>query len=489
MFKQALKILICTTFALTLQTACYASEIPSHVQAALNQHFTKVNIRFDGLIQLSDGTQYLPVYPAQKKECDNPGDIALTLPKNSKLESMPDLIMFKDNFTLLKIIRKPGEKPTLLSSNDVPLQVKLGLLPQDLLVPENLVIPTELRILLGDLIIPVRENNDLKSPAGKNNLKTNPIKNVNLVNKTGLNDITDLKNVNFYVASNKSNKISILDPLVGRPSHEIPLGSVPTDLKLTRDGRYILATALSGNKIYVMDSMTNSLIKEIPVGSQPSVIAVADRLKKAYVANRVASTISVIDTKSMEVVKNLNVKGNPKLLALSFDQETLFYVDAVTNSIYKVTFSNEYFDEYKVEFLTKVDNVSSILFKDGNLYITSRTGNELHIYNVAAKKETAKIPVGSKPIDVVDDENNIYVLNAGSDSLSIINPIDTSVIKTVELKSGGFPIKIHMLGLSNKALVTTANTNEIVVFDLEKKEVENKIPVSVSVGSFVILSK
>ena len=40
-----------------------ASEIPNAEKAVLEKTFAGMKVRFDGMIELKDGTKYIPVYP------------------------------------------------------------------------------------------------------------------------------------------------------------------------------------------------------------------------------------------------------------------------------------------------------------------------------------------------------------------------------------------------------------------------------------------
>ena len=62
---------------------------------------------------------------------------------------------------VIKLIKKDN-KSTVVYNNDIPIEVKMGLLPQDLLVPQGFEIPGELRIIIGDLVIPVLPVKDYK---------------------------------------------------------------------------------------------------------------------------------------------------------------------------------------------------------------------------------------------------------------------------------------------------------------------------------------
>ena len=120
-----------------------------------------MKVRFDGLIELPDGTQYVPVYPIQSVK-QNPTKVVMTIPKDKPLKQKPDFFMFNTNLAFFKIIKNEDGKSTFVYSDEIPMDIKMGLLPQDLLVPTGFEMPGELRIIVGDLIIPILPNKEFK---------------------------------------------------------------------------------------------------------------------------------------------------------------------------------------------------------------------------------------------------------------------------------------------------------------------------------------
>jgi hypothetical protein len=246
--KSLIKVLLAIIFTINLILPGFCTEIPKPIAAFVKQSFPKANIRFDGLIELPDGTQYLPVIPINFANVENPAAILKTIPANVNFTAKPDLILFANNFSLLKIIKKEGEQPTLISNNNIPLTVKLGILPQDLVVPENLVIPSDLKIIMGDLKISVKDDEEQNFYLGRNG---NNAKLAGKVNKNTSKrippELRDLTNKVFYVSNFRSNIINVVNPQTGRPQKNIKLPSIPSYIAATDDGRYILASCISTN--------------------------------------------------------------------------------------------------------------------------------------------------------------------------------------------------------------------------------------------------
>jgi len=483
--KNLLKILLAITFAVNLILPGFCTEIPKPITAFVKQSFPKANIRFDGLIELPDGTQYLPVIPVNIANVENPAAIIRTIPAKANFITKPDLILFANNFSLLKILTKAGEQPTLISSNDIPLTVKLGILPQDLVVPENLVIPSDLKIIMGDLKISVKDGEDQSFYFEKNKTNTKLTGKVNKnTSKQEPQELKNLTNKVFYVSNFRSNIVKVVNPQTGRSQKNIKLPSIPFDIKTTDDGRYILASCISTNKISIIDTYNVTYVRDVSVGDLPTSIVIAPGANIAYVANRDSSNISILNLRTMEVIKNISVTGMPVNLAISDDNNDLYYNDLITGSVYEIDLNN--IDS--IYPITQANNISKICQNGDYLYILSRADNNLLVYNLIEGKLVKKVDVGSKPVDlkVLPDKSKILVLSAGSNTLSIININSLEISKTITLKNSGFPSGINILAKTDRALISSQDSNEVQIIDFAKETIVGILPVTIPISSMII---
>ncbi|MDH4379479.1 MAG: hypothetical protein QE263_06210 [Vampirovibrionales bacterium] len=123
-----------------------ATKLPDPVTTYIKGQDANATIRFDGVITLSNGEVYLPVFPQDP-----------TLPKlpsaspTEILANRPDLVTFDNGFYLIRVVRTSSGKLALAKVDPYPIRLKEGLLPQDLILPDALYIPNELKVILGDL--------------------------------------------------------------------------------------------------------------------------------------------------------------------------------------------------------------------------------------------------------------------------------------------------------------------------------------------------
>ena len=471
-------------------TMSFATELPKNIQAKLKKDIPGVTVRFDGLVEYPDKTQYLPVFPMDLKKTDEEAKIVLTYPSNKTMKDKPDMVLFDNNFAMLRIIKSQTHNPTVIFYNQMPLTVKRGLLPQDLLVPENLVLPEELEILLGNLSIPLEKLSDefayfedfdrFFDPAKAREQKaSNSLPSVSNFNKT----LPCLAKKMMYAINYQANAVYLVNADTGKVLKTIPLRSNPSGFIMTRDQRYLLVSMLGTSKLSVIDLNKNCVVKELESGNLPTSIAV-DKIKNiAYVANQNSSTISLVDLTNMDVTERIEVTGAPSKMTLSYDRKSLIYSDGLNDGVHQIVLGTDFNDD---TFLFKIKNLSKALSFNDKIYLACRDKNYITVVDIVSKKPVEKIIVGEKPLDMGIVDSKLYVVNAVSDSLSVIDLITDKKIKDIALNTKGFPNKINLLETSTRAIVSTAANYEYVLVDLEKDTVVNKFPIDTIVNSIIV---
>ena len=487
------KIVLTALLFFTAMTTVSASELPQNVINKIKKEVPNANIRFDGLVEYPDGTQYLPVFPMDLAQTGTEAKVALTFPANKSLRDEPPLVLFDNNFSMLKILKSQTHNPTVIFYNEMPLCVKRGLLPQDLLVPENLVFPEELQVLLGNLVIPTESLTDefdyfkdldrfLEPEKALQVKKQNPLPSPQSFDK----NLPCLARKMIYAINYQANGVYLVDPETGKVVAVVPLRSTPSNFLMTRDQRYLLVTMLGTPKLAVIDLTKRAVVKEIDSGLLPNSLEVDKDKNIAYIANQHSSTISIIDLENMEVKDRIEVKGAPCRLTLSQSKKELFYLDSSTDSVYVILLGEDFND---IKFLFKTKNLTKTLFINDKVFVASRDKNYITAVNGVSLKPIAQIPTGERPLDMYIYNSKIYVLNAKSDTLSVIDPVKNVKIKDIVLNSNAFPCKINLLDTPSKIIVTTAAKHEYILVDLNKESVEKKFPIDPIVNRIIVSRK
>ena len=197
---------------LTTATGVLAAKIPDNIKSIVKKDFPATDFRFDGVVILPDGTIYLPLYPALVKKPDKI-ELKSTYPEGKKLADKPDVAIYNNDFVLMKILVDQKNRKTVLNIPNPPLEVRTGLLPQDMLVPKGLVVPDNIKGIIGNLQIATALDAGLRvksDPILKRKTATSkPSK--NLVSK-----VPQLQNKVLYLITCYSKNIHVVNGEIGR---------------------------------------------------------------------------------------------------------------------------------------------------------------------------------------------------------------------------------------------------------------------------------
>ena len=143
------KFLLLLIVLLFSSITVFAAKIPDDVKAYIEETVPGTDIRFDGVIILPDNTIYLPLYPSLFTDI-NKLTIKQSFPDGKGLAQKPDILIFNNDFVLMRVFSDGNGHKTVLHLQNPPLQVRTGLLPQDMLVPSGLVLPENIKGIVGN---------------------------------------------------------------------------------------------------------------------------------------------------------------------------------------------------------------------------------------------------------------------------------------------------------------------------------------------------
>ena len=467
--------LILVVYCFTTVSA-FATKLPDYIINTLNSELPKASVRFDGLVSLPDGTVYLPVLPSNPKK--NPaGKVISTYPANKKLSQLPDVVLFDSNFALLKVIKNKNGRITVTDSKNIPFVIKTGLFPQDMLVPPGLVIPDDMKIMMGDLKIELTNSsvNDIfkgHAETAKSNKPSKFVPVPYMAGKTLLVTTLDSKIVNVIPS----------DSVV--PKFALTLENLPKFIQPVCNDDYILVASAGKTYIDVADVKQEVLAKKIDLGYQPSEIILNSDKTKAYVAVADDQAIFVIDLKTMSLAEKIKIKGYPKNIAISSDDKIIVYLDKNTGDIYTLNLDGTYLNSYAYN----ASNVSKMIVIDKNIYILSRTENELQVIDTEIKDIIFKQPLAKKPVDMLLIDNKIYILCAVGE-IDVFNLDDFSCNTLLKLPEVGFSKKLVRVDGSNVLLITNVTDKKYYVYDFVKNSVLQSVNTSVYINDLQLLNK
>ena len=477
-----MKKLLGIFFVLVLSvTSVFAAKLPTDVQVYLKKNISGIDIRFDGVIILPDGTLYLPLYPASFKKPDKL-EIAETYPSGVGINAKPDVVIFNNYFVLLKVLTNANGKKTVKRFDKPPILVKTGVLPQDMLVPNGLIIPENLKGIIGNLDIQLSPEQDIKVAA-----ETFTSARVNEANKnrkyTNSSTVAQLKDKNLYMVTAYSKNISVVNGESLKADYALSQVATPIDAKLTKDGKFLLVTAYDSTLVNVISIADDRIIKQLDLTTQGGEIVMDYANNKAFIASPNASTIYVLDTSNMTLVQRIKINGMCEKLTLNGDY--LLYVDKLSDNVWSMEIANN----YTLKNLGNFPNISKVIFNNGIVYLSSRTKNRIAVLDYNTKQLLTEFETVEKPIDMLIHNNSLYVLGAKDNKIQVVSLEDCEPVGMINIGGDGFSTKFCLIPESNLVIVSDTKLSKYSIIDLNTNKVVKTNGTELPVNNIIVGKK
>lgn len=471
------KLIITLMFMFVGAISASAATLPTEVVGYIKKEQPAAEIRFDGLITVRD-CLYLPLFPAKVIK---PSSITVkkSVPENKTLKDMPDILVLNNDFVLLKVIEKDGKRSVLYQS-DPFLEVKTGLLPQDLLVPKNLTVPENIKGIIGGLRITTEQDIiKVKSEYTKEEKTVHTE-----VKKDVVSTIPQLRNKNMYVITCHSKNVHVVPAGSSRPEYALSLNSIPIDMKVYQN-KFLMVTTYDINAMNVISLSDEAVIKCFEFDAQPEEIVIDEINKLAYVSTPSTSSIYVIDLNKMHLKQKIKVNGRCTKLTLADKATKIIYVDQATNDVWCVELDND----YTIKEIGIFPNVSTIAYSQNKIYLASRTKNRVAIVDYATLTLADEFEVSPKPVDMFLYFNNLYILSAENSVVQVLNTQTDKITATIKLNTNGFSTKMYRVPNTNLAIITDAKAGKYSVLNLDKKQVIKTLSMDIPVSEMAVTNK
>ncbi len=459
-------------------TSVFAAKIPEDVKNYVYQQIPNADIRFDGVIIFPSNTVYLPLYPSLFSDIKTL-EIKQTFPEVKSLTQEPDIVIFNNDFVLLKVLSDGQGHKTVAHLTNPPLQVRTGLLPQDMLVPSGLIIPENIKGIIGNLKIDTK-NEDIIRVENKDSFeeflaKDNP--------NTTQAIIPFLKNKTIFVTTNYSKNIQILEPGNSAPSYSLAQHSVPIDALAVNNGKFLLVTSCDRPFVDVVSVADSRFIKQIELGANPEQMIMDRASDKVYVVSPSASTVFVIDIKTMSLVQKIKVNGYCEHMILASDK--LFYADKLNNEIWAIELNNEYI----LKDIGKFPNVSALAFADNKLFISSRTKSRIAVIDYNTLGLVSEFTTVNKPLAMLVNDHTLFVLGSQNNEIQLINTENNKITGKVDLGTGGFSTGLKRIDDTNYATINDLKNNYFSIFDLSSAKLVKTYSLNIPLKDVIIANK
>src|SRR5271165_2539758 len=202
----------------------------------------------------------------------------------------------------------------------------------------------------------------------------------------------------------------------------VGVGSFPTAVAVSPDGRRVYVVNSNANSVSVLDARTRGPLTAITVGPRPYGIALSPDGRRAYAVNAADNSVSVIDTDACAVTATIGVGENPYAAAVSPDGH--------------------------------------------RVYVTNQGGDSVSVISTATGTVTATIGVGAGPtgVAVTPDGHRVCVVNNEAHSLWLIDTATGSV--TTDITVGNHPAHVAIAPDGALAFVTNTAGGSVSIIDL-----------------------
>ena len=472
------KLLLLIGIFIMSASGVLAAKFPDEVKGYIKDNIPNAEIRFDGVIIFPSNTLYLPLYPSLFSDTKTL-TIKRTYPAGLSLKQEPDIVIFNNDFVLMKVLTDGSGKRSVLHLTEPPVEVRTALLPQDMLVPSGLIIPENIKGIIGNLKIDTKGEDVIKV---KNEdsfeeflEKKEPIIHQSL--------ISGLKNKTVFVTTNYSKNIQVIEPSNASPSYSLAQKSIPIDVKAVNNGKFLIVTSYDRPFIDIVSVADSRFIKQISLGSDPEQILIDEKSNKAYITSPSVSTIFVLDLETMSLCQKIKINGYCENILLTDDK--LFYVDKLHNEIWAI----EIKDDYRLKDIGKFPNVSALAFADNKLFVASRTKSRIAVIDYDSLGLVTEFTTVNKPISMLLYGKTLYVLGSQNNEIQAIDTTSNEISKNIKIETGGFSSGLNKIAGTDYAIISDLKNNYYSIFDLPSGKVIKTYEVNVPIKDVIIADK
>jgi len=296
------------------------------------------------------------------------------------------------------------------------------------------------------------------------------------------------------------------------------VGSFPDNLVLSPDGRYILVTN-TGFREYlsILRSADGKLVSRLDFNKPSGVFPkkkeslyyglafgkTTDGVTTVYASRGGEGMISVLALDGDGIVKDtgrtltLSAESSGAVphvagLAVSGDGAQIYAADNMADTKNDMRSTLRIMDASAGAETGKVDipgypfAVAAMASADRKVYVTSEQHGTVSVIDPAASKSVREIATGAQPIGLLLNkaQTSLFVANAGSDTVSVVDTKSDRVTKTILLRpdyarglAGATPTGMALSPDEKHLYVTLADMNAVAIVDVASGSLNGYVPV------------
>ena len=457
-----------------------ASKLPNDVWNYVKMFLPQAQQRFDSVITIKNDIAYIPLYPPAGTDVDTI-KIEYTYPAGKTLAQMPEVVLLNNGYSLLKVFKDESGNYSLTKKDDLPIKVRLGLMPQDMLTPVGLKIPESLKLTLGDLLIPSKDESALTKLEDSQKSAYSPE-----VKKNEFIASAEFKDKKIFINPKNSKFLEVYELSSKNPLYELKLSAMPHKIAADSTGNNAVVLYWNKKEIDIINLKDENIVTKIELNNIPTDISMDKKRNMAYISSSEGYSISILDLNSMQLSKVIKLDQKPyKISYCDIDNSISFY-DKYSSQTFNVTLNG---NDYLVKPLGEVKNVSNILSDVANIYAISRTDASIKIFDKNQEKVFSTIETDKKPTDAIYYNNKIYILCSKEGYLDIYDTAKNKVVSRESLSKDNFYSNVTMIPNEEKILITGSDAKNYLIYDIKEAKLTKKQDAYVNISNIVILDK
>ena len=303
----------------------------------------------------------------------------------------------------------------------------------------------------------------------------------------------------LLVVNTDSNSVTVVDLNSGFTNlMEIPVGSSPQTISIGPEGIRAFTPNRDDDSISVLDLQNLSSIGCIPVGDEPFGTVVGE--KHIFVSNQASNSISVIDRETFLPILEIETEEAPRGLALSDDGSQLYVthffsgnlsvIDIALMNVTKVISVNA---SANISQSVEIDSENSLAFLPQTF---SNSSNEALLFDTTVfpvvsivdlvaqidlRSERIAVDIADEPVGIPIDSvrtsiNKLYVVNAASNDVSVIDLDSNTAVAHFEV--GDNPRGIVLSNDDLRAYVNNTLSGSVTVIDTTNDQLIDEFEVT-----------
>lgn len=363
-----------------------------------------------------------------------------------------------------------------------------------------LTLPLTVLLVLGILSWCAEQNSAQPEP-----VRTRP------ANSTAI--IIDREDKHVYVVNAESGSITVLDAATHKKLAEVAVGRDPRTLAIARGGGSLFVANMLDDSVSVLALKDLKVSATLAVPDEPYGVVCSPAADLAFVScsGGDAGVICFIDTAALKVVGKLTVLSHPRGLAVSADGKRLYVTHFLTGQVSVVDVAER---KLLTTIATGLDSNMAqhiVINPSGTRaylpHIRSNVATTSMLFDTIVFPVVSVIEIGPSltlraliehrrkekiGLDAVDrpvnmpfaaafspDGRQLFVVNSGSDDLSIIDLEDgTNPRQVGHVDVGKNPRGIVLTSDGTKAFVANHVANEVAVVDARAMKVVDRVTVT-----------